>query len=129
MKFRLLVLAALTLPACQVQVPKPVLPGDIPVDVRVRVIAPDLAPGWHPAHLVLSSEGCRVVTVATTPEDHPVVILNMGRISRLQLSQALPPPDWWAEPDSSEKWTEFDIARLRQESDRCHKDYPPGVIP
>ena len=93
------------------QIPRPVIPGDVPVDVRVRVIAPDLPPGWHPGHLVLSSEGCRVVTVATAPEEHPVVILNMGQISRLQLSQAEPPPEWWAEPEESEGWTEFDTVQ------------------
>ncbi len=120
------VLAAQALFAC-VQIPRPVLPGDVPVDVRVRVIAPDLPPGWHPGHLVQSSEGCRVVTVATTPEEHPVVILNMGQISRLQLSQANPPPEWWVEPEESEGWTEFDPIRLRQERDRCHRHYPAGV--
>jgi len=120
------VLAAAALLAC-VHIPRPVLPGDVPVDVRVRVIAPDLPPGWHPGHLVLSSEGCRVVTVATTPEEHPVVILNMGQIRRLQLSQAAPPPDWWVEPEESEGWTEFETIRLRQESDRCHSRYPAGV--
>lgn len=126
MKAPLALLAAPALFAC-VQIPRPVIPGDVPVDVRVRVIAPDLPPGWHPAHLILSSEGCRVVTVATAPEDHPVVILNMGQISRLQLSQAEPPPEWWAEPEESEGWTEFDTVRLRHESDRCHKRYPSGV--
>ena len=120
------VLAASVVLAC-VQVPRPVLPGDVPVDVRVRVTAPTLPSGWHAGHLVLSSEGCRVVTVATTPEDQPVVILNMGQIRRLQLSQANPPPDWWAEPEESEGWTEFDPIKLRHESDRCHKHYPVGV--
>lgn len=123
MKPRAFLPAVLALGAC-IQIPRPVLPGDIPVDVRVRVIAPSLPAGWHPAHLVVSSEGCRIVTVATTPEQHPVVLLNMGQITRLQLSQAEPPPDWWVEPEEAEGWTEFDMIRLRHESDRCHKHYP-----
>jgi hypothetical protein len=123
-----LVLALPILAAC-VQVPRPVLPGDIPVDVRVRVVAPTLPPGWHPAHLVLSSEGCRIVTVATAPEDHPVVNLNMGQIQRLQLSEANPPPDWWAEPEESEGWIDFALVQLRQEPERCRKHYPAAPSP
>jgi hypothetical protein len=38
-------LAAPALFAC-VRIPRPVRPGDVPADVRVRVIAPDLPPDW-----------------------------------------------------------------------------------
>jgi len=103
---------------------RPALPSPIPTDARVRVLANELPPGWHSGHLVQSSEGCRVVTVATTPESHPVVVLNMGQIRQLQLSQALPPPDWWAEPTEAEGWTELDMVTLREEGARCRSHYP-----
>jgi hypothetical protein len=99
----------------------------VPVDVRVRVIAPGLPPGWHPGHLVKSAEGCRVVVVATTPESKPIVLLNMGGLTELQLSQANPPPDWWAEPKQEEGWTEFGVGQLRDESERCRSHYPAPV--
>jgi hypothetical protein len=114
-------------PVARPALPPPVLPGDVPVDVRVRVIAPGLPPGWHPGHLVKSAAGCRVVVVATTPESKPIVLLNMGEITDLQVSQANPPPDWWAEPGKEEGWTEFGLAQLRDESERCRSQYPPPV--
>jgi len=113
-----------TIVACAPTITRPALPSPIPTDARVRVIANELPPGWHPGHLAQSSEGCRVVMVATTPESHPVVILNMGQIRQLQLSQAEPPPDWWAEPTEAERWTEFDMVTLREESARCRSRYP-----
>lgn len=104
--------------------PQPVLPGDIPSDVRVRVIARALPRGWHPGRLILSTEGCRIVTVATSRQREPIVLVNMGQIRRLQISLANPPPDWWTEPEEQEGWTEIDPARLREESTRCRNRYP-----
>jgi hypothetical protein len=125
---RLLALAASGLLACapvaRPALPPPTLPGDVPVDVRVRVIAAGLPPGWHPGHLVKSPEGCRVVVVATTPESKPIVLLNMGEIAELQLSRAEPPPDWWTEPRDEEGWTEFGLGQLRDESALCRSRYP-----
>lgn len=116
--------------ACS-RAPRPVLPvvipGNIPVDVRVRVIARELAGGWHPGRLIRSAERCRVVTVAVARQPEPIVLLNMGQIRRLQLSQANPPPDWWVEPAEAEGWTEIDPARLREQSERCRSQYPPGA--
>jgi hypothetical protein len=103
----------------------PVVPGPIPFDLRVRVIARELPPSWHPGRLIRSDEGCRVVTVATTRQQEPIVLLNMGQIRRLQISQATPRPDWWTEPREEEGWTEPDPAQLRDESDRCRSHYPP----
>ncbi len=100
------------------------LPGEVPVDVRVRVIARDLPPSWHPGRLIRSGEGCRVVTVATTRQQGPIVLRNMGQVQRLQLSQAQPPPDWWLEPKEEEGWTELDRDWMRNESDRCRDQYP-----
>jgi hypothetical protein len=109
--------------------PQPVLAGVVPLDARVRVIARDLPPSWHPARLIRSDEGCRVVTVATTRQEGPIVVRNMGEIRRLQLSRAMPPPDWWTEPHEEEGWTEIDPARLRDESDRCRSRYPSEPSP
>lgn len=105
-------------------VPRPVLPGEIPLDARVRVIGRKLVGGWHPGRLIQSAERCRVVTVAIARQPEPIALLNMGQIRRLQVSQANPPPDWWTEPEESEEWTEIDPARLREESDRCRTHYP-----
>lgn len=107
--------------------PAPTLPGEVPTDVRVRVIAPGLPPGWHPGHLLKSSEGCRIVVVATTPESKPIVLLNMGEITALEVSQANPPPDWWVEPADEERWTAFGLAQLRDESPRCRSRYPASA--
>ena len=130
---RWLFLAAAGLLACspvaRPALPPPALPGDVPVDVRVRVVAPGLPPGWHPGHLVRSAEGCRVVVVATTPESKPLVLLNMGEITELQLSQANPPPDWWVEPKEEEGWTEFGLTQLRDESERCRSRYSAPAPP
>jgi hypothetical protein len=48
----------------------------------------------------------------------------MGQISRLQVTQASPPPDWWTEPKTGEKWNEVDLVRLRDENERCRQQYP-----
>jgi hypothetical protein len=73
--------------------------------------------------LIRSEEGCRVVTVATTRQPKPIVLLNMGHIRLLQISQANPPPGWSTEPEG---WTDIDMVRLREESERCRKQYPAG---
>ena len=117
--------AAMSLVSCSSS-PRPVLAGAIPLDVRVRVMAPKLPPGWHPARLIESGQRCHVVTVATAREPDPLLLLNMGQITRLQISQA-PPPDWWTEPEESEGWSEIELSRLRDETDRCRQQYPPDV--
>jgi len=104
-------------------------PSEIPLDVRVRVIARELAGGWHPGRLIQSAERCLVVTVAIARQPEPIELLNMGQIRRLQLSQANPPPDWWAEPEEPEGWTEIDPARLREESPRCRAHHPTDLGP
>jgi hypothetical protein len=115
--------AATSLLGCS-SVPQPTLGGEIPLDVRVRVIAQDLPPGWHPGRLIHSAERCRVVTVATSRNPDAIVILNMGQISRLQISTARPPPDWWTEPNDTEGWSDMEAGRLRAESDSCRSRYP-----
>jgi hypothetical protein len=92
--------------------------------VRVRVTAPELPPGWHPGRLIYSSERCRVVTVATARRPEPLFILNMGQVTRLQVSQVNTPPEWWTEPDEAEGWTDVELTKLREENDRCRKLYP-----
>jgi hypothetical protein len=118
--------AALSLLSCS-SPPRAVLAGEIPLDVRVRVTAPNLPPGWHRGRLIESDERCRVVTVATARQRDPLLLLNMGQISRLQVSQANPPPDWWTEPEEREGWSEIDMTRLHDETDRCRHQYPSDV--
>jgi hypothetical protein len=107
--------------------PRPTLAGAIPLDVRVRVTARALGPGWYPGRLIQSEDRCRMVTVATAGHQEPVALLNMGQIDRLQISRASKPPDWWSDPIESEGWTEIEPARLRDESVRCRGRYPSGV--
>jgi hypothetical protein len=53
-------------------------------------------------------------------------MLNMGQITRLQVSQD-PPLDWWTEPEEREGWNDVELSRLRDETDRCRQQYPPDV--
>ena len=122
---RIRVVGLLSLLACS-SAPQPTIAGAIPLDVRVRVMAPKRPPGWHPARLIESDQRCRVVTVATARQPDPLLLLNMGQITRLQISQA-PPRDWWTEPEESEGWNEIELIRLRDEADRCRQQYPPDV--
>lgn len=105
--------------------PQPTLGGQVPLDVRVRVIARELPPGWHPGRLIHSAERCRVVSVATSRNPDAIAVLNMGQISRLQVTTARPPPDWWTEPQDSEGWSDLEVGRLRAESESCRSKYPP----
>ena len=124
LRARILAGAASALLACS-SAPRPKLGGEIPLDVRVRVIAHDLPSGWHPGRLIHSAERCRVVTVATSRRPDPIVVLNMGQISRLQISTATPPPEWWTEPGDREGWMDIEVGRLREESESCRRHYPP----
>ena len=123
-----LIVTAGSLVACA-SAPRPKLALEVPLDVRVRVTAPSLPPGWHPGRLTESAERCRVVTVAAAREPEPLVVLNMGQITRLQVSQANPPPDWWTEPKAGERWNELDLVRLRDENERCREQYPTAPSP
>ena len=104
--------------------PRPNLALEIPLDARVRITAHQLGPGWHPGHLIRSSDRCRIVTVATANHPEPIAVLNVGQIEELQISRKSPPPDWWTDPAEDEGWTAVPMSQLQNESDRCRSRYP-----
>jgi hypothetical protein len=93
------------------------------------VISRELGPGWYPGHLIRSTERCRIVTVATANHPEPIAVLNMGQVTRLQVSRASPPREWWADPVESEGWAEADLDQLRNESPPCLSRYPASQSP
>ena len=83
------------------------LPPGLSNGSRVRVVAPRLGPAWQPGRVALSTEGCWTVQAAVTHDPDAITILNPRELSRLQVSQAVPPPDWWVVPENSEGWSEL----------------------
>lgn len=82
------------------------LPPGLSSGSRVRVVAPHLGRAWEPGRLQLSTDGCWTIEVAVTYDPKAITILTPGELTRLQLSEAVPSPDWWAVPDDAEGWTE-----------------------
>ena len=41
-----------------------------------------------------------------THEPKVITILTPRMLTRLELSKAIPPPDWWVVPENAEGWTE-----------------------
>jgi hypothetical protein len=54
----------------------------------------------------LSTDGCWTVEVAVTHDPKAITILTPGELTRLQMSNAVPPREWWAVPEEAEGWTE-----------------------
>jgi hypothetical protein len=73
---------------------------------RVRVVAPRLGHAWQPGRVLLSSTGCWIVQAAVTHDPKAITVVIPRELTRLQVSEAIPPPDWWAVPDNAEGWTE-----------------------
>jgi hypothetical protein len=82
------------------------LPPTLSSGSRVRVVAPRLGRAWQPGRAQLSTDGCWTVAVAVTHDPKAITILAPGEITRLQLSRAIPPPDWWVVPEDAEGWDE-----------------------
>jgi hypothetical protein len=82
------------------------LPPGLSSGSRVRVVAPRLGRAREAGRVQLSSQGCWTIEVAVTDDRDAITILTPGELTRLQLSNAVPPPDWWAVPEEAEGWTE-----------------------
>ena len=88
------------------------LPPGLQSGSRVRVVAPRLGRAWQAGRVQLSSEGCWTIEAAVTHDPNAITILNPGELTRLQLSKAVRPPDWWAVPEEAEGWTEVALEVL-----------------
>lgn len=98
------------------------LPPGLSSGSRVRVISPRLGKAWQPGRAVLSSAGCWVVQVAPAYDPKDITVLRPGELSRLQLSKAVPPPEWWVVPEEKEGWTEMLPSELEHAAgSRCGK--------
>ena len=83
------------------------LPPGLSSGSRARVISPRLGTAWQPGRVVLSSAGCWVVEAAPTYDPKDITVLRPRELTRLELSKAVPPPDWWTVPEEEEGWTEM----------------------
>jgi hypothetical protein len=103
------------------------LPAGLTSGSRVRVIAPRLGTAWQPGQTVLSTEGCWTVQVAVTNDPDAITGLTPGELTRLQLSQGNPMPEWWAVPDDAEGWTEISPHVIEDASAPACKRRPKQV--
>jgi hypothetical protein len=83
------------------------LPPGLSNGARARVVSPRLGKAWQPGRVVLSSAGCWVVEAAPTFDPKEITVLRPRELTRLQLSKAVPPPDWWTVPEEEEGWNEM----------------------
>jgi hypothetical protein len=89
---------------------------------RVRVVAPSLGSAWQPGRVVLSTAGCWIVQAAVTNDPKAITELTPRQLTRLQVSEALPPPDWWVVPEDAEGWSEMLPSVLDEAStSRCRR--------
>lgn len=101
------------------------LPAGLTNGSRVRVIAPKLGTAWQAGQTVLSSEGCWSVQVAVTHDPNAIIGVAPGELTRMQLSQGDPPPEWWAVPDDAEGWTEI-LPHVLEDASAPACKRPPG---
>ena len=100
------------------------LPPGLSSGSRVRVISPRLGTAWQPGRVVLSSAGCWVVQAVPTYNPKDITVLRPRELTRLQLSKAVPPPDWWVVPEEKEGWTELLPSELEHATgSRCYGPY------
>lgn len=90
------------------------LPPQLQNGSRVRVVAPRLGPAWIPGRVQLSSDGCWVVEAAVTNDPQAIALLTPRELERVQLSKAIPPPDWWVIPAEEEGWADLLPSVLEQ---------------
>jgi hypothetical protein len=77
-------------------------------------VAPRLGPALIPGRVQLSSDGCWVVEAAVTNDPDAITLLTPSELERVQLSKAIPPPDWWAVPEDDEGWEDLLPSVLQQ---------------
>jgi hypothetical protein len=83
------------------------LPPQLQDGSRVRVVAPRIGREWLPGRVQLSGDGCWVVEAAVTQDPDAITLLTPRELAQVQLSKAIPPPDWWVVPDDDEGWAEL----------------------
>jgi hypothetical protein len=93
---------------------------------RVRMTAPRLGDAWVPGQVRLSNKGCWTVAVAPTSRPDTIMILRPHSLTRLQVSRAVPPPDWWAVPADPEGWSEISPRVLSEAAGRSTCDEVTG---
>jgi len=72
--------------------------------------------------VVLSSGGCWIVQAAVTNDPEAITELAPRELTRVQVSEALPPPDWWVVPEDAEGWSEMLPSVLDEGStSRCRR--------
>jgi hypothetical protein len=74
---------------------------------RVRVVAPRLGQAWIPGRIELTPDGCWIVQAAVTQDPDAITLLTPRELAQVQLSKAIPPPDWWVVPEDDEGWAEL----------------------
>ncbi len=90
------------------------LPPGLSNGSRVRVVAPRLGEAWYPGRVLLSTDGCWTIQAAVTHDPEAITILAPRELTRLQVSEAVPPPDWWVVPENAEGWSEMLPSDLEQ---------------
>jgi hypothetical protein len=104
---------------CQSPPPWNVPPG-LENGARVRVVSSRLGTAWQPGRVLLSSAGCWIVQATPTYDPKAITVLQPPDLTRLQLSKAVPPPDWWVVPEEEEGWAEMLPSDLEHASaSRC----------
>ncbi len=83
------------------------MPPGLSSGSRVRVVSPSLGSAWQPGRTLLSTNGCWIVQAAVTYDPKAITVLTPRQVTRLQVSEAVPPPDWWAVPEDAEGWSEL----------------------
>jgi hypothetical protein len=92
------------------------VPTGLENGARVRVVSLRLGTAWQPGRAVLSSAGCWIVEVAPSNDPKEITVLRPPELTRLQLSKAVPPRDWWVVPEENEGWAEMPPSDLEHAS-------------
>ena len=83
------------------------MPPGLASGSRVRVVSPSLGSAWQPGRTLLSTKGCWIIQAAVTYDPNAITVLTPRQVTRLQVSEAVPPPDWWVVPEDAEGWSEL----------------------
>jgi hypothetical protein len=95
---------------------------------RVRVVAPHFGQAWIPGRAQLSTDGCWVVEAAVTHDPDAITLLTPREVAQIQLSKAIPPPDWWVVPEDEEGWAELVPNVLEQGvAPKCKRRHEQGA--
>jgi len=100
------------------------MPPGLSSGSRVRVVSPSLGSAWQPGRTLLSTNGCWIVQAAVTYDPKAITVLTPRQVTRLQVSEAVPPPDWWAVPEDAEGWSELLPGVLEEASTpKCRQSF------